>query len=80
MNDVETCVLKIPKGDLSRLSKDEAIEMALRQESVQSELSSSSIIDVSYTAPEEYDSTVNIRVDKPIVRVSKSVKKKKVRN
>lgn len=61
VDNEENAVVKIPKTAFNKLSKDEAIDIALKQQSVQDVLSEKTITKVLYTSYVDYQAVVHIR-------------------
>lgn len=61
MDNEENTIVKIPKTAFNKLSKDEAIDIALKQQSVQDILSEKKINNVLYTSYIDYQAVVHIR-------------------
>lgn len=72
INGEDVCAIKVPKEDLWKLSKEDAIELALKDKNLQDNLRDVSIRDINYKTNYNYDSVLNIRL-------AHHVKKKKVK-
>lgn len=61
MDNEENTIVKIPKTAFNKLSRDEAIDIALKQQSVQDVLSQKTIAKVLHTFYVDYQAVVHIR-------------------
>nr|XP_023028907.1 probable leucine--tRNA ligase, mitochondrial [Leptinotarsa decemlineata] len=69
VNGFENSVVKIPRRDLDKLSKDEAIRIALGQKEVQNTLTTRNVLDICYTMYDGCEGVVNILTDHPPPKV-----------
>ncbi|KAF2900671.1 hypothetical protein ILUMI_05517 [Ignelater luminosus] len=60
VNGVETMAIKIPKWEIEKLSKDQAMNLALEQKEVQEKLITRNVVDSEYTFYKEYEGVINI--------------------
>lgn len=60
VNGAETAVIKIPKWEIEKLSKDQALDLALQQKEVQEKLITRNVMDGIYTFYKEYEGVINV--------------------
>ncbi|KAJ8963763.1 hypothetical protein NQ314_005396 [Rhamnusium bicolor] len=69
VNGYENCVVKIARSDIEKLSKQEAIKIALKQKKVQNILTTRNILDAVYTIHTGCEGIINILTDQPPAKV-----------
>jgi leucyl-tRNA synthetase len=64
VNGLEICVAKIAKCEFDKLSEEDAIEIALKQEAMKDELSDKTILKTRHTVQPDYEIVVNVTTNR----------------
>ncbi|XP_050294862.1 leucine--tRNA ligase, mitochondrial [Anthonomus grandis grandis] len=65
VNGYENCTIKFPRGDLAKLSKEDAIKVAMSRPEVQLPLKIRNILDVEFQVHEGFEGVINFLTDQP---------------